>query len=318
MRIMKAAQIAQYGDAGVIRIAADARKPTAGEGQVLVEVRAASLNPVDSAIRQGYMHTMAPLQFPATLGFDMAGVVVGVGPGVGGYRTGDKVWGLASILAGGTGAFAEFAAVPIASIGRAPSGLTFAEAASLPLAGVSALQGIHEVLKPGPNRKILITGGSGGIGSLAIQMARALGAYVATTCRGGSLEFVNKLGADVIIDLEKESPASRLKDFDLVLDTVGGEIYKAAFAVLRKGGSIFSLAAQPDTELAAKRGVKTGSLRTEVTTARLDRLSELVTAGAVKPHIYRTYPLAEVQEAFRAREAGKVRGKIVLLIGEQG
>jgi len=318
MTVMKAAQIAQYGDAGVVRIAADARKPSAGEGQVLVEVRAASLNPVDSMIRQGYMHAMAPLQFPATLGFDLAGVVVGVGPGVSGYRTGDKVWGLASIQAGGTGAFAEFAAVPVASIGKAPPGLTFAEAASLPFAGVSALQGIHEVLKPGPNRKILITGGSGGIGSLAIQMARALGAYVAATCRGGSLEFVKKLGADMIIDLDKDSLASRLKDFDLALDTVGGEVYKAAFAVLRQGGSIFTLAAQPDTELAAKRGVNAGALRTEVTTARLDRLSELVTAGAVKPHVHRTYPLAEVQEAFRAREAGKVRGKIVLLIGEQG
>jgi NADPH:quinone reductase-like Zn-dependent oxidoreductase len=284
---------------------------------VLVEVRAASLNPVDSGIRLGYMHKMAPLQFPATLGIDMSGVVVEVGPGVAGFQKGDRVWGLGSILAGGTGAFAEFAAVPAAVIGKAPNALSFIEAASLPLAGVSALQGIYELLKPGPGQKILITGGSGGIGSLAIPMAKALGAHVAATCRGDSAVFVTKLGADVVIDSQQESFGTRLKDYDLVFDTVGGETYKAAFAVLRKGGSILSMAAQPDANLAQTHGVTAHGIMTAVNTVRLNRLSELVLSGAIKPHVQRTFPLAEIQEAFRAREAGKVLGKIVLQIGKE-
>jgi NADPH:quinone reductase-like Zn-dependent oxidoreductase len=315
--MMKAAQIGEYGDAGVVRVVGDVGRPAAGVGQVLVEVRAASLNPADSIIRLGYMQAMAPLKFPATLGLDMAGVVAEVGQGVTGLKLGDRVWGLGSMLAGGTGAFAEYAAAPAGVMGVAPAGLSFVEAASLPLAGISALQGLHEQLKAGPGRRILITGGSGGIGSLAIQMAKALGAYVAGTARGDSSGYVKSLGADLVVDLDKESLAQH-KDYDLVFDNVGGEVYKTCFAVLRKGGVMLSMSAQPDAELAARYGVTALGIMTDVNTARLDRLSELVAAGTVKPHVHRTFPLDKAQEAFRAREAGKVRGKIVLVMGKEG
>jgi len=314
---MKAARIAQYGDAGVVQVATGLPKPAAGEGQVLVEVRAASLNPVDTFIRLGYMQAMAPLAFPATLGMDMAGVVAEVGRGVTGFRPGDRVWGLGSALAGGTGAFAEFAAAPAGVIARAPARLSFVEAASLPLAATSALQALHELLKPGPGKRILITGGSGGIGGAAIPMAKAMGAYVAATARGDAVDYVKSLGADLVIDLGTGSLAGK-RDFDFVFDNVGGELYKAAFAVLKRGGSILSMSAQPDKDLADKHGVTALGLMTTVNTARLDRLSELVAAGTVKPHVHRTFTLDQVQEAFRTREAGKVRGKIVLTMGQQG
>ncbi len=313
---MKAAQISKYGDAGVVNVSADALKPAAGEGQVLVEVRAASLNPVDSIVRLGYMHAMVPLKFPATLGTDIAGVVTEVGRGVTGFKPGDRVWGVGSLLAGGTGAFAEYAAVPAGVIAQAPAGLGFVEAASLPLAATSALQALHEFLKPGPGKKILITGGSGGIGSIAIPMAKAMGAYVAATARGDAVEYVKRLGADAVIDLGK-GDLSGGREFDFVFDNVGGELYKEAFALLKKEGSILSMSAKPDVDLAAKNGVTVLGLMTAVNTARLDQLSRLIAAGTVKPHVHRTFPLDQIQDAFRAREAGSVRGKIVLAIGKE-
>ncbi len=314
---MKAARITQYGDVGVVQVAAGLPKPAVAEGQVLVEVRAASLNPADSFIRLGYMQAMAPLTFPATLGLDMAGVVAEVGRGVKGFKRGDRVWGLGSALAGGTGAFAEYAVVPAGVIAQAPAKLSFVEAASLPLAATSALQGLHELLKPGPGKRILITGGSGGVGSAAIPMAKAMGAFVAATARGDAVDYVKALGPDLVIDLGKGSLAGS-RDFDLVFDNIGGDIYKAAFGLLKKGGSILSMSAQPDAELAAEHGVTALGLMTAVTTARLEQLAKLVAAGTVKAHVHRTFPLDQVQEAFRAREAGKIRGKIVLTIGKEG
>jgi NADPH:quinone reductase-like Zn-dependent oxidoreductase len=143
---MKAAQITHYGDASVVAISQDVPRPPAGAGKLLVDLRAASLNPADSAIRTGYMHQMMPLQFPATLGIDMAGIVLEAGPGSGGLKVGDRVFGSASVLAGGSGAFAEYASGPAGLLAKAPARLTFAEAAALPLAGVSALQAL-ETLK---------------------------------------------------------------------------------------------------------------------------------------------------------------------------
>jgi NADPH:quinone reductase-like Zn-dependent oxidoreductase len=310
---MKAAQITHYGDAHVVAITPDVPRPPMGGGKVLVEVHAASLNPADSAIRMGYMHQMVPLHFPATLGIDIAGVVVEADPGTGGLKTGDKVFGSASVMAGASGAFAEYASVPAGLLAKAPAGLSFVEAAALPLAGVSALQAL-EMLKISKGSTIFVQGGSGGIGTYAIQMAKRLGARVIVSCRGSAVDFVKSLGADQIIDFEKSALPGNLRDCDAVLDTAGGAAYKSSFAVLKKGGTIVTMAAQPDAELAAKFGVTALGLMTDVKTPRLDSLSRLVAEGAVKVHIDRAFPLDKVVEAFLAREAGKVKGKIVLQV----
>jgi alcohol dehydrogenase len=312
---MKAARIDQYGDAGVVAIIPDAPRPAAGNGNVLVEVRAASLNPADSAIRMGYMHQMMPLTFPAVLGIDIAGVVVETEQAASHFKAGDRVFGTASVMAGGSGAFAEYAAVPAGLLAKAPAGLSFLEAAALPLAGASALQAI-EMLKLAKGKTILIQGGSGGIGTFAIQMAKQLGARVIVSCRGSAMDYVKSLGADQIIDFEKTAVPGNIRDCDAVFDTAGGAPYKSAFAALKKGGTIVTIAAQPDADLAAKFGVTALGVMTQATSERLDRLSHLVADGTLKVHIDRVFPLDEVKQAFLAREAGRVKGKIVLQIGK--
>ena len=311
---MKAAQIRQYGDASVVFINPEAPKPGIKEGQVLVEVHAASFNPVDSAVRSGYMQQMVPLQFPVTLGTDLAGVIAEVGPGVTHLQPADKVHGIASLLNGGSGTFAEYSAAMAGRLARMPQSLSFIEAAALPLAGVSALQALDESLKLQAGQKILIHGGAGGIGSIAIQLAKYRGAYVATTVRGEAVDFVRGLGADEVLDFQTEAFEARLKGFDAVLDTVGGDTFRRSFAVLKKGGTIVSLLEQPNTGLAAQQGVTAVLQRTEVNTARLDRLSELVRGGILKVHVQRVFPLDQVREAFAVCEQGRRQGKVVLQI----
>jgi NADPH:quinone reductase-like Zn-dependent oxidoreductase len=311
---MKAARINAYGDAGAVTIHGDVPRPTAGGGRVLVAVHAASLNPADSAIRAGYMHAMAPLQFPATLGLDIAGIIAEADPGAAGFKAGDKVYGSASVFAGATGAFAEYAAVPAAILARAPKTSSFTEAAALPLAGICALQAIEELLKVHKGTRILVHGGSGGIGTFAVQMAKHLGAHVAATARGSAVSYVQSLGADEVIDFEKSSFPDILHDYDAVLDTRGGDVYAGSFSVLKKGGMIVSLAAPPDAERAAKHQVTALPLQAGVTADRLDRLARLVDEGTVTVHLHGVYPFEKIREAFIARESGKVLGKIVLQI----
>ncbi len=311
---MKAVRIREYGDASVVFVDPDVPKPGIGDGQVLVEVQAASLNPIDSAVRLGYLQQMVPLRLPATLGTDLAGVVVEAGPGVRGLQPGDKVYGLAGLLSGGSGAFAEYAAAEVGKLARMPQNLGFVEAASLPLAAVSALQAIEEALKLQSGQRILVHGGAGGIGTIAIQLARHRGARVAATVRGEGADYARSLGAEEVIDVQTNAFDALLKDYDAVLDTVGGETYRRSFAVLRKGGTIVSMLEQPDTKLAARYGVTALGQMTEVNTARLERVSELVKTGTIKVHVKRVFPLEKARDAFLAREGGKSRGKIVLRV----
>lgn len=311
---MKAVQIRQYGDASVVFVEPDAPKPGSGDGQVLVEIHAASLNPIDSAVRLGYLQQMVPLRFPATLGTDMAGVVVEVGPGVRGLQPGDKVYGMASLLSGGSGAFAEYAAAGAGKLARTPQNLGFVEAAALPLVAVSALQAIEEALRLQTGQRILVHGGAGGIGTIAIQLARHRGARVAATVRGAGADYVRSLGADEVIDVQTKASDTLPKDYDAVLDTVGGATYRRSFAVLKKGGTIVSMLEPPNTELATRYGVTAILQTTEVNTARLERVSELAEAGTIKVHVERVFPLEKAQDAFLAREGGKSLGKVVLRV----
>lgn len=311
---MKAVQISQYGDVGVLNVTQDAPRPTVDGGKVLVEVHAASVNPIDTTVRSGFYATMMPLTFPATLGTDFAGEVVEVDPGIKDFRKGDRVYGMASLLAGASGAFAQYAVVPVGMVARIPSGLSMSEAAALPLTAVSALEVIDEKLKVGKGHKILIHGGAGGIGTIAIQIAKHRGATVATTVMGEAVPYVQGLGADTAIDFQKESFEKALSGYDFVFDTVAGETYKKSFAVLKRGGIIISMLEQPNAELAAQHGVTALFQMTQVTTARLNAVAELVSNGTIKVHVDRVFPLEKAREAFLARESGKVRGKVVLSI----
>ncbi len=311
---MKAVQIDSYGGASVLGVVENATKPVASAGQVLVRVHAVSINPFDWKLRAGYAKDYLPLKFPIVMGGDFAGVVVSLGEKVTGFGVGDEVYGQAAVYAGGSGAFAEFATAVVGKIAKKPKNVDFVEAASLPLVGLSALQVLETHIKLKGGRKILIHGGAGGIGSLAIQIAKALGAYVATTVSSDDLEFARSLGADEVIDYKSQVFEEKLKDFDAVFDTVGGEITNKSFKVLKKGGIIVSMAGAPSAELAKEYGVVAIGQMTNGTTEGLKRLAELVESGKVKAQVDKVFPLTEVKAAFRHLEQGHPRGKVVMTI----
>jgi len=306
---MRAAQIPEYGHADVVRID-EVDLPPPAAGQVRIEVHASSINPVDTALREGYLAQMAPIELSATPGIDVAGTVAALGEGFSALVVGDRVYGSASILAGGTGAFAEYASAPASLLAPMPANASFAEAGAIVLTGVSAVQALTGHLELQPGQKILVHGGAGGIGSLAIQLAKHLGAYVAATASGDGLELVRELGADEAIDYKNEAFDQRLTDYDAVLDTVGGETYTRSFRVLRPGGIIVSMLAPPNAELMEQYGVRAISQQTQVNTEVLTALAKLVEEGVLTPVIDRAFPLDEVREAFEAKEQGGVQGKI--------
>lgn len=309
---MKAAQYSKYGGPEVIEINENVSAPSAGSGQVLVEVHAASLNPFDYKLRTGYMKEMIPLQFPVTIGGDFSGVVTNLGENVSEFKIGDEVFGQAIVLNGGSGAIAEFAASNVANAAHKPKSVDHIKAASLPLVGASAIQALEEHAKLKSGQKILIHGGSGGIGIIAIQLAKYLGAYVATTVGTENVEFAKGLGADEVIDYETQKFEELLKDFDAVFDTVGGEILDRSFKVLRKGGVIVSMLGAPNPELAKKYGITAVGQNTRVDNITLARLTELVEKGVIKAQVDRIFPLEQTREAFEYLEKGHPRGKIVI------
>ncbi|OGK26525.1 hypothetical protein A2954_00990 [Candidatus Roizmanbacteria bacterium RIFCSPLOWO2_01_FULL_37_12] len=311
---MKAVQINKYGGYDVLVVKKYVPRPTIGEGQALVEIYAASINPFDKTVRSGGMQKIVPLQFPITLGGDFSGVVKEIGEGVSEFKIGDEVYGSANIFSGGSGSFAEFATAKIRNVAMKPKNTSFQEAAALALVGSSAVQALEEHIKLQSGNKILIHGGAGGIGHVAIQLAKALGAYVATTVSSDDKEFVIQLGTDEIIDYKNEKFEEKIKDFDAILDTVGGEVTNKSLAVLRKGGTLVSMIGQPDLKLAEKLGVIAIRQRTRVSTQHLERLAQLVENGNIKIKIAKIFPLDQVREAFKYQEEGYPRGKVVIKV----
>ncbi len=307
---MKVAQINKFGGPEVIELI-DIEKPKPQPGQVLVKVYASSINPFDYKLRQGMIPT---IKLPFTLGGDIAGVVTEVGEAVENFAVGNKVYGQAISLAGASGAFAEFAAVNAGNIAKMPNNTDFNEAASLVLAGVSAMQAVVEHMKLASGQRILIHGGAGGIGSIAIQIAKHLGAHVATTATGPGLDFVKKLGADEVIDYKIQKFEELLSGFDAVFDTVGGETFEKSFKVLKRGGMIVSMVAADEKNSAAQYGVTAITQGTNVNTENLNKLAELIEKKVVRPYIDKVYPFDNIKEAFQEVEKGEVLGKIVITI----
>lgn len=311
---MKAAQINSYGEPEVIQVSDNTPKPTLKSGQVLVENYAASINAIDWKFRAGYLLKMAPVPLPATLGGDFAGIVTEVGEDISDFKVGNQVYGQAIILNGGSGSIAEYVAANMANTSLKPKTASFEEASALPLAGVSAVQALEEHIKLQKDQKILIHGGAGGIGHIAIQLAKSVGAYVATTVKAEDMEFVKSLGADEAIDYTSQKFEELLKEYDAVFDTVGGETTDKSFQVLKKGGILVSMLGEPKQELSQKYEVTAIGQGTQTDTTRLTRLTELVDAGKIKVHIDKIFPLKQVQEAFTYQEKIHPKGKVVLQI----
>ncbi|VVB95483.1 Acryloyl-coenzyme A reductase [uncultured archaeon] len=311
---MKAAQINEYGGSEVVKINKNVPEPTVTQGHLLIEVYAAGVNPVDWKIREGYMRQMVPLRFPATLGGDFSGIVVEVGEGVSGYEKGDEIYGQASITRDGSGSFAEFASAGADTVAHKPVKTNYVEAAALPLTGASAWQALVDHMGLSRGKKILIHGGAGGIGSIAIQLARHLGAYVAATVSAKDMQYARELGANEVIDYKNQSFEDMLHNYDAVYDTVGGDTYSRSFRVLKRGGIIVSMLEQPDPNLMERYGVNAIGQFTQVNNKRLSKLAELVDKSVINAHVEKTFPLEQAGEALAFLQKGHPRGKVVLKI----
>ena len=301
---MKAVVITEYGSNDVVHLV-DIDKPSPGAGEVLVKVHAAGVNPIDWKIRGGAGERMG-MPLPIRLGGEFVGTIEALGPGVHSFGHGEAVFGMVH-----TGAFAEYTLAKADNIVRKPSGLDFIQAAALPLAGTTAWQALFDEAGLSAGQRLLVTGGSGGVGSLAVQFAKAKGAHVTAVASARNAQFVRDLGADAFIDYTSGPFEEAASDVDVVLDTVGGETFQRAFKTLRKGGFMVTVVAFPGDE--AERfevGVKRSF--TVPSAPSLSAIADLVEAGKVTPHIDAVLPLAEIRQALALSEAGHARGKIVL------
>ncbi len=313
---MKAVQYKTYGGSEVLEIN-EVTLPEPDPNQILVEVYAAAVNPFDIHLLSGILKDSIPLQFPVTPGGDFSGKIIKAGDDVAGLAAGDDVYGSATVLGGGTGAFAEMALVKAATAALMPRTSSYEEAAASALVGVSAVQALEEYMELASGQKILIHGGAGGIGHIAIQVAKSIGAYVVTTASGDDEEYIKRLGADKFVDYKAEAFEDLEKDFDAVFDTVGGEVTDKSFSILKKGGILVTMKGKPDEERAAKQGLHAVGQFTRVNRKRLDRLTELIDSGKVKIHIDSVFPLDRVKEAADRQIEGHPRSKVVLKITAQ-
>jgi alcohol dehydrogenase len=311
---MKSAQINQYGGSEVVKINPSTSEPTVSSGKVLVTIKAAGVNPVDWKIREGGFQQLISLPFPSTLGMDFSGVIKQVGGGVipSEFKQGDEVYGQAGVVNGGSGAFAEMALAKKESIAHKPKGLSHPESAALPLVGVSAWWALVDDIGLSNGQKILIHGGAGGIGSIAIQLAKNLGAYVATTVSTNDKQFVQELGADIVIDYKTQTFEDVVHEYDAVFDTVGGETYRRSFKVVKKGGIIVSMLEQPDSELMNQYDVKAIFRFTQATRERLTKLAQWVDQNNIRVNVEKKFSLDEAGDALDYQKDVHPRGKVVL------
>lgn len=309
---MKAIVIDRYGGREELEMR-DVPKPSLRPGDVLIEVHAASVNPEDWKIRSGLFRELVHYRFPLILGWDVAGIVVETGPEVEDFHPGDQVFSRTDITRNGT--YAEYVAVNERYVARKPDQFTFEESASVPLVGLTAWQALVDFAAIRPGQKVLVHGGAGGVGSFAVQLAKVGGCFVAATCSSANVDFVKSLGADQAVDYTKGDFWLELHDYDVVLDTVGGEVYRRSFGVLKpQQGTMISILEQPDHDLADRTGVRTGYLFMRSNGTELARIGQLLDQGAIRPVIREVLPLSEVRRAHELSESGHGRGKIVLKI----
>ncbi len=308
---MKAVRIHAFGGPEVL-VYEDAPRPEPAAGDVLVKVHATALNPVDRFTRAGYLQGMVNFTLPLIPGLDLAGVVEAVGEGVTTVAAGDAVYGYSNMMR--QGAYAEYAVVSPGEIAPKPASVDFETAASVPLAGLTAWQGLFGVGGLQPGQTVLIHGAGGGVGSFAVQFARAKGARVLATAGSDKIALLRDLGVAEAIDYTTTRFEDVARDVDVVFDTVAGDLTERSFAVLKPGGIYVTPAGQPDPEAAAGRGVRASGMFTQANPADLTEIASVIDAGTVTPVVSTVLPLAEARRAHELLEAGHLRGKIVLRV----
>lgn len=306
---MKAALFQDY--AAPVEIA-QITKPVLKDDSVLIEVHAASVNPIDNILRAGYMKDFIPLTFPHVIGYDVSGEVIEVGKDVRNINVGDAVF--ARPNQEDAGAIAEFARVKENELAIIPANVNYTDAASVPLAGLTAWQALITKgdLKKGD--KVLIHAGSGGVGTYAIQIAKHFGAYVATTTSAKNAELVESLGADLVIDYKTQKFEEELSGYDLVVDMLGGETLTNSFKVLKKGGAVISIKGQDTDGLAEKYGLRFEAFFMSPDGKMLAELGALINEGIVKPVIDSVFSMDQASAAYDRLATGRAVGKIVISV----
>lgn len=332
---MKAFVLDRYGKNERLR-AADVPEPEVGENDVLIEVHAAAVNQLDSKLRDGEFKLILPYRTPLVLGHDVAGVVVGVGPRVRQFKVGDEVYARADDFRIGT--FAERIAVKQESVALKPGNIGMEEAASIPLVGLTAWQALVDIAQLRKGQKVFIQAGSGGVGTLAIQLAKHLGATVATTTSAGNAALVKSLGADVIVDYKKEAFEERLRGYDVVLNSQDGKTLAKSLGVLKPGGKLISISGPPDPQFAqdiqapwlvqqVMRALSFGTRRRarrlqvdysflfmKASGSQLGQIARLIESGAIRPVVDKVFPFEATNEAMAYVDSGRAKGKVVIKV----
>lgn len=305
---IQAIQVHDYGNADQLRLE-QIPLPEPREGEALVRVYAAGVNPVDWKIRAGWLKDFRPSTFPYVPGADLAGIVEKVGPGVTAFRAGQEVFGR-----GSQGTYAEYSVAPVSTLALKPKSINFDDAATIPVGATTAWQGLFDHGKLQAGQRVLILGGAGGVGLFAVQFARWKGARVISTASTGNVDFVRSLGAETVIDYTKKRVEDEVRDVDLVLDTVGGAALESAWPTLKRGGTLVSIAGRPDKAKARELDVHTTSFSAQVNSELLSTFVRLIGEGQVKTFVGATFPLSEAGKAQELSQSGHGRGRIVLHI----
>jgi len=330
---MKAFLIDRYGKQETGRIG-DMPEPDLRDDDVLIQVRAASINPLDSKIKSGEFKLILPYRFPLILGNDVSGTVVRVGARVSQFKPGDDVYARPDDDRIGT--FAEFIAIKASSVALKPTNIGMVEAASLPLVALTAWQVLVETAKLKKGQKVLIHAGSGGVGTIAIQLAKHLGAFVATTTSTSNIPLVKALGADVVIDYKQQDFAAVLRDYDVVLSSLGSDVLHKSLQVLKPGGHLISVSGPPTPAFAAARGltwplsqvlrllsygirrkakqknIEYSFVFMRAEGAQLQAITTLVEAGAIRPVVDQVFAFEDILQALAYSDSGRAKGKIVV------
>ncbi len=311
---MKAVRIHQFGGVELLRYE-DAPRPTAGPGEVLIRVHAAGVNPVDWKIREGHLQSRITHHLPLTLGWDVAGVIEQLGPGVTQFKAGDAVYARPDLAR--DGAYAEYIAARASEIALKPQTLDFIHAAAVPLSALTAWQSLFDASNLQPGQRILIHAGAGGVGHYAVQFARWKGAHVITTASARNANFVRSLGADEVIDYTATRFEDAVRDADMVFDTVGGEIQTRSWKVLKKGGILVSILTLTVPEEAEQRGWRSAYVFVQPNAAQLAQIAKLIDTDKVKPVVENVFPLHEAAKAHTLIQGAHTRGKIVLRVQDE-
>lgn len=332
---MKAFVVDKYKKKAPLRLA-DVPDPHIGANDVLVRIEATAINLLDSKVRDGEFKLFLPYRPPFILGYDLAGTIVRVGANVRAFKAGDEVFARPRDRRAGT--FAEMIAVDAADIALKPTSLSMEQAASIPLVGLTAWQALVEVGRVKPGQKVFIQAGSGGVGTFAIQLAKHLGATVATTTSTANIELVKSLGADVVIDYKTQDFEHVLSGYDLVLNSQDAKTLAKSVNVLKPGGKLISISGPPDVPFAKslrlnlvlrlvmrmlsrgilkkarKRGVDYSFLFMRAEGQQLHEIAKLIDAGAIRPIVDKVYPFAKTAEALAYVETGRAKGKVVVAV----